>query len=662
MAQDIETEMRNLTKAMGVQSKAIDAFIKIMGKQVTAAKKSAGVESKLSGDSMTALLENLDDLADEMSTFDRAVENSAKVWGKFTTHVSGAAQAMGSFIDDIAASGDGLGMFKSFIKPATDMIEGLANAAGSLMEGMGDLLSKLGPVGTMFGSVAAKGGEAVKAMGKVAAGLVGFAANLLLSNVEQLWDMFSSVTSAGVLFANGLTEMNQQREMMLLTTKEYSELMKNAGSDLLVFGGSLAKGAKELAKVTRANASHRTELAALGITYQEQAEQTADFMAMMSRTAQLRTLSDQQIADQSYEYMKSLKVISALTGKTADEMKAERDEAAGNLAFQAKLATLSAKQAQEVTAAMRGVPKEMQAAFKESVVFGKVMTDVGAITTGAAGHIEKFASAVMRGEQSAIEGLDSFKNGLRDAGPELMRRTLELQATGMAAMVGAGSPTIEAINSFGSAFIGELAAARKYVAGDAQAAAKAGITGQKGGTGDLINTMQVQRDIQNDLMKMTVNNMPKIASGMKIIADTTKWALEKAMEHGFDPAALALELFNAAVPDDIKADLVNIYTTGADALETVGEYKDDSGISQWADNFLKVTGFRDKEVNASDEEETVGFTGFVPLEFFRAQKAMAEGILKMTGLMEEDKKLTQAQTAAQQAQARATEKLANNDS
>ena len=67
-------------------------------------------------------------------------------------------------------------------------------------------------------------------------------------------------------------------------------------------------------------------------------------------------MSDQQLALQSAEYLKNLKAISSLTGKTVDEMKAEQKAAQNNLAFRNKLATMDADQQKEVMAAMAAVP------------------------------------------------------------------------------------------------------------------------------------------------------------------------------------------------------------------------------------------------------------------------------------------------------------------
>jgi hypothetical protein len=493
-------------------------------KHATSAKKEAAARRKSAG-SFDDLNDTMRDSIDEQEEYNEVVEASQAIWNTMTGAVTRTADVLEAMSKDLMG-GEGLGMFRKLIEPIGDLLEGMGKVMGDVVGGlikMGGVIPGTEAIFDTLGETAAGAGEA---LGKVAATAFKFVANLTLDATEQLWDMFKGAASAGLLVVGGLETMHTQAKALNLSTAEYTSLIKSQAENMANFGGSVSAGAEKLKAVAEGAESQRKELRRMGIEYEEQYEMTTDFMSNLQRSGHLRLMTDQQIRDASFEYMKNLRVVSALTGKSAEDMKKDRDAALQNIAFQAKLAKMDPAVRVEMEAALGAMPEGMQQAFKESVIFGKVMTDTGAIVSGTAPIISKMANSIANGGVAFEEGFQTFRDDLKAAAPEIRNNMNSLAAAGMAALVGKDSTASRAINEFGATIykvLGQVEEGTKFDVAQAKSAGtKAGETVE-----NITNMMDTQRKLMQTLLDEAKALMPAVTEGMDAMMTAGKSMFEQ---------------------------------------------------------------------------------------------------------------------------------------
>lgn len=556
---------------MGNITGAIEEFAESLNKLIKTSKKSSSVmhdetdKRIASASSFDSLNDVVRDTTDEQEDYLKVVEASIAVWGSMTSAVSTAATVLMDMTKS-ALGGEGFDMFKSMIDPISKMMESLGKVVGSVVGGMFKLGGDLPFIGGLFEGFGSAIEGAGEALGKMAAAAFKFVATLTLDAVEQLWNMFEGTASAGLLVANGMHEMLDSAKALNLTTQEYTKLIQNQTANLSEFGGSVAGGAKQLKAVAKASADHNQELRGLGISYQEQAEMTSEFMSSLQRTGQLTLMTTTQIADASFEYMKNLRIISALTGKTAENMKKDRDAALSNLAFQSKLAQMDPAIRKEMESALAGMPEGMQQAFKESVIFGKVMTDTGAIVSGASVYIEKFANSIANGETTFQDAFTNFRADLKENGPELRKNILGLAAAGMAELLGRGNVITSSINEFSESLLRQLAIAEGSLIDDV---AKTGAAGKTAGESitSVIEMMDTQRELMHAILSEAEKRMGPLATILVGITKNVKSVFETVSKQ-VDSGAVSAGI------ESVKGMTEGIVTTIKEAMEKVSKTMD----------------------------------------------------------------------------------------
>lgn len=535
MAAEEVTEqfIENMGTLNGIMEDLADTINK-MASQTKAGTKARNNEIKSlskSSDSFDALNDAVRNSTAEQEAYNKIIDASQAVWDKMVSGVHTVAQVLADSANQMLG-GEGFGMFKSMVDPITKTMEAFGKMLGSGVNALMKLPGMIPVVGDAFEGLGKAAQGAIEGLSAIAAGITNFALKLALDATEQLWNMFEGAASAGLLVTNGLHEMQEQAMALNLTTAEYTKLIQSQAGNLTEFGGSVAEGAKKLKEVALASGEHNMRLRQLGISYEEQAEQTADFMANLQRTGQLRQMSDQQIADTSFEYMKNLRVISALTGKTADQMKEDRDAALQNLAFQAELAKMDPAVRTEMESALSAMPEGMQQAFKESIIFGEVLTDTGAIVSGTAPIIEQFANSVRDGSATSAEALQTFRDTLKDQAPQLRENLSSLAAAGMAELLGKGNAVTGSINEFSASLLKQIAIAEGALEEQVEATGNVDV-GES--VESLVSMMDTQRVAMHRILKLTQENLDPMASVMAKTVETIDKVFEETASFVNDP-------------------------------------------------------------------------------------------------------------------------------
>ena len=186
---------------------------------------------------------------------------------------------------------------------------------------------------------------------------------------------FKVMTSSGVLFSNGMTEMREYSARAGLDLKDFSSIVANNTTSLAKFGGSMTDGVKKFSRVSEAMAPYRTGLLKLGVSTQEQSQATIEYMDILQQSGQLEGKSAAEIAKGTSSYLTNLKAVSAFTGEDSKKAAARAKEASNQLAAQKKLNDMGAGAAERFQAGIRSAPEFLQKAMQQSLVGDGAITD-----------------------------------------------------------------------------------------------------------------------------------------------------------------------------------------------------------------------------------------------------------------------------------------------
>jgi hypothetical protein len=253
-----------------------------------------------------------------------AALNNTKI--ALTNFSIGVAGVLGTLADGALDYAKNLQGGASGVQSATAAAVATAKAAGETANITGTLISGAGSALQLFGGefrAAGLGlelfGTAVGVIGKKAADLSAKALEYLGKELDRTQKAYKEVTDTGAVLAGGMTELRNRAADAGLDVEQFANAIKNSREELSMMGMGLGEGAKRMGAVNKElrNSQFGTQLQKLGYSMEEQAQLTAQVMANNNAAGEKRRLSDTEVARQTAEYGKSLKILSDITGEDA---------------------------------------------------------------------------------------------------------------------------------------------------------------------------------------------------------------------------------------------------------------------------------------------------------------------------------------------------------
>lgn len=177
-------------------------------------------------------------------------------------------------------------------------------------------------------------------IGKVGTDAVVGGAAYLEQNVREFSNKFDELSNVGFLAGEGINEFRYNLNKAGMSFIEFEGLVKNNGDALRTLGGSTTQGARQIIKLRSAMVGQEEQFYRLGYNFTELSPLLADYTATLERGVGTITMSDQELIAGTLKYAANLKLITDLTGKSADQMKTESEEAARNAKNQSYLMEL----------------------------------------------------------------------------------------------------------------------------------------------------------------------------------------------------------------------------------------------------------------------------------------------------------------------------------
>ena len=312
--------------------------------------------------------------------------------------------------------------------------------------------------------------EGAAAAAKATEGLVKLEAEGLLilqTELAKTNAAFKVMTASGALFADGMTDIRKGAADAGLDLGDFAKITASNSEALARLGGTVTQGVKRFSDVNLNMVKYREGLQNLGISTDQQAEGTIEYMGILQRSGQLESKSSADIARGTADYLTNLRAVSAFTGEDAKKAAARAKDASSQLAVQKKLFDMGAGAAERFEAGVRNAPEFLKKAMQQNLVGDGVMTDPEVVQAlqqvPAAGELMERTMANIRNNSLTQEEVSArYQEDLKALGPAMAEQARE---------AGLGVGTANAFN-------GSLAGLTKVIEGLAEIGNK-GTTAQK---------------------------------------------------------------------------------------------------------------------------------------------------------------------------------------
>jgi hypothetical protein len=313
----------------------------------------------------------------------KAVIQGLTAFSKTTTGAVG--KTMGGFVRGLQDGSSAFALAGGVMEGAMDVANAGAQALGTGMTTIGSTMAtSTNPRVRMLGIAAAAAGIAINGLSTAVTGVGKFIVSYMIKQLEMTVEAFQKTSSAGAMFAGGMTEMTYAATEAGLTVKQFSDVMQKHAGDLGMAGMGVTEGSKRIGgALTAGGKEMRTSLLKMGYTFEEHAGLVAETMRDMSQTGGPLRASNIQVAKETEKYAENLRVISAISGEDAKKKMEETRRKAGQLAFQQKLDQLEPTQRAAVLRGFSNMSDLQQDNFMDMVNFGSVINERGAIAESA---------------------------------------------------------------------------------------------------------------------------------------------------------------------------------------------------------------------------------------------------------------------------------------
>lgn len=431
---------------------------------------------------------------------------------------AGAAKTLVSTVANIAqtiaSGGSGFQIAGAIAEAQIDITnqanQGLAGAAqttGAAMMGMGGRAKAAG-VGLMaLGTVAGFASEALSTFAK--AGV-----RIMMAEGEKVINTYQNMSSAGVIFGDGLTGMGNATKGTKLRLEDMSEVVNQNREAFGKAGIGMAEATKRVGAVSRALAASKAdrELLALGYTYKEQAAMAAETLATMRQAKGGANVTDAQVAAATKKYAENLSLIASITGEDIKAKQAKIAEENANLAMESKIAEMDPKQAAEFRASLAAMTDTQRKAVRDQMIFGTVRdkdaAQLMATNSGFRKSVDDITKAQKEGRLTAEETLKINNQHSKEMRDEAIKRGKDVGAAAYAggeAAQGIAKSQYEMANA-GIRYAGSLEEAKKRQE-DIQKTAKDAKGGDKDPTAAMFVAIEQGATLAKSLQEKVISNL-----------------------------------------------------------------------------------------------------------------------------------------------------------
>lgn len=403
----------------------LEDSIELLTKTLNERRKQGLISQKTYNELLRRINQNttsVDDNTSQVSKTATNVKKVAKIAGNFAASTVRASESVRKNREDFTS-------LNPAIKVTAKAAELAGSTTGKLISTIGDAVNAFslfgGPITKIIGTVGGIGmnmlGNFMENNSKKVAALGQAFGSFALQELQNVVSAYRTIGSVGATTAQGMTGTYDDAIRAGMSITEYSQLIAKEGENLSGFAGSTTAGAEALGRVSQANEGYKKEYLALGYTFAEQQEYTAEYLKRNRVTTGTNIGDTQRLAEGSREYMDMLDEISRLTGKSRSETARALEKQESNLRFQASLRLATKRTGDEKVAnSMRKMAEGIEAFGSEGLSQGFMDMTSGLGTKAArdfnlatGGEGQKIAEMVKSGEIDHAKGLEMVQAAVR---------------------------------------------------------------------------------------------------------------------------------------------------------------------------------------------------------------------------------------------------------
>ena len=242
---------------------------------------------------------------------------------------------------------------------AANAVSGLAGAAGVAALGLG----------IATGGLAAVGAVAIGGVSSLIAGIYKKTnekekarIDIMSTEAENLVKTFNAANSAGAIFVGGMQQFRNTAVAAGLTQVQLSKAIAENAENLRRFGGTTGGALGRYAAANKLVMDRfGTQLMALGMSVDDIAGGTAQYMGILGLAGNTQKMTADQIATDTYSWLKNIRAISAFTGEDAKRAKERADKAIAQTQVYAQLQEEAAGNPKKLAQLIKGFESQVMA-------------------------------------------------------------------------------------------------------------------------------------------------------------------------------------------------------------------------------------------------------------------------------------------------------------
>jgi len=429
--------------------------------------------------------------------------------------IKGFVTAFGNATRSALSGGDALSVSAGFMESGIDTANAGIQAGSSVMKDFSHSMvgadGNVTKMGRGVSVVATALGSLSGAISELAKQGIGF----MLKETNMVLDGFREMSSVGAIYVGGMQEMISVSQSAGLTMGQFTKAVASNRQAFANAGLSVSEGSKRMAKAIQAGGeSARNGMFALGMSMEDQADATAQTMALMAGPTGKLTASNAEVSRQTEEYAKNLKIVSDITGEDAKTKQAEIQKENDNLFMKQKLNSMDEAHRIKFNEMLQNMNSDQRQALAEQMKYGSVIsTNLAAAQATSPGIMKankEFYQAVKDGSESGQKARDIQMSNAAQIKKDAASQTSLSIATGETAE--GMSKIIGTYWDTAAQFSEKATKASENAANSAQAHGKA-VKASAGGT-TAVDLMAANQNFAMGMQQIAVDNLPAFSKAL----------------------------------------------------------------------------------------------------------------------------------------------------
>jgi hypothetical protein len=220
------------------------------------------------------------------------------------------------------------------------------------------------------------------------------------------YDQLSQFGFAGTDVADSLHQLTMGTGYTRDAVAKLTKITTGLGDNLVGLGKTAGEGAKNFFKIAEVGAETRDEFRRLGISQEELTKHQSEYIKMQGKLGNLQRKDVDTLKDESIKYTKSLVKLSALTGKSVDQVENSMKERMNDYTFNAYIRETESKQGVDAARRIQEGVEKVGATFGEESAKGLMEI----LSTGTA-QSEQALALVTSSGGDIMKWSQQFKDG-----------------------------------------------------------------------------------------------------------------------------------------------------------------------------------------------------------------------------------------------------------